>query len=102
MNAIGKLITFPELLKDNNTIIIPKVQRDYAYGRKDSKVEDVLDGLLDSMLTAVKDNTTVILDFVYGSPYVREKKIKGGMIPLDGQQRLTTKLYMTYVFRNYQ
>lgn len=97
MNTIGKLITFPELLKDNNTIIIPKVQRDYAYGRKNSKVEEVLDGLLDSMLTAVKDNTTVILDFVYGSPYVREKKIKGGMIPLDGQQRLTT-LFLLYYY----
>ena len=87
---IGKLKTFRQLLEEENTIIIPKVQRDYAYGRKEKKVEEVLDGMLTEILEAVRDDKSNILDFVYGSPYVHKNKASAGFIPLDGQQRLTT------------
>ena len=33
-NKIGKLTTFPRLMAEESVVIIPKVQRDYAYGRK--------------------------------------------------------------------
>ena len=33
MNNIGKLTTFKRLLEEESVIMIPKVQRDYAYGR---------------------------------------------------------------------
>ena len=39
MSNIGKLTTFSRLLNDESVIMIPKVQRDYAYGRKENKVE---------------------------------------------------------------
>ena len=97
MNKIGKLTTFARLLNEANSIIIPKVQRDYAYGRKEeTKVVEILDGLLTSMLTAVKNNEPVILDFVYGGSYVQKNKKSGGLIPLDGQQRLTTLFLLHY------
>lgn len=89
-NEIGKLKTFHQLLEEENTIIIPKVQRDYAYGRNEKKVADVLDGMLTSIIKAVRNEEPTILDFVYGGSYVKKNKVVAGLIPLDGQQRLTT------------
>ena len=97
MNNIGKLTTFSRLMKEESVIMIPKVQRDYAYGRKEEKVEEVLDGLLTTMLNAVKENTNVILDFVYGGTFVKKNNESSGLIPLDGQQRLTT-LFLLYYY----
>src|SRR5574344_1172847 len=96
-NEIGNLKTFCQLLDEENTIIIPKVQRDYAYGRVDPKVESVLDGMLTNILKAVCDDETIILDFVYGGSYVKKNKVVAGLIPLDGQQRLTT-LFLLYFY----
>lgn len=90
MSNIGKLTTFCRLLNDESVIMIPKVQRDYAYGRQEKKVEEVLDGMLDTMLAAVKNNATEIFDFIYGGSYIRNNNKSIGLIPLDGQQRLTT------------
>lgn len=90
MNNIGKLTTFHQLLIDENTIIIPKVQRDYAYGRQEEKVAELLNDMLGGILQAIKNKNTNILDFIYGGSYVRKNKVIGGLIPLDGQQRLTT------------
>ncbi|MCX6306923.1 MAG: DUF262 domain-containing protein [Bacteroidetes bacterium] len=66
-------------------IIIPKIQRDYAQGRKDKKTEIIRKNILEAFNQALeRSNSKVNLDFVYGS-------IKGQIIiPLDGQQRLTT------------
>lgn len=96
-NVIGKLKTFHQLLEEENTIIIPKVQRDYAYGRKEQKVADVLDGMLTNIIEAVRDEESIILDFVYGGSYVKKNKVAAGLIPLDGQQRLTT-LFLLYFY----
>lgn len=90
MNNIGKLTTFSRLIKEESVIMIPKVQRDYAYGRKEEKVESVLSGMLTTMFEAVKTNTPVIFDFVYGGTFVKKNNESSGLIPLDGQQRLTT------------
>ena len=90
MNNIGKLTTFSRLLNDESVIMIPKVQRDYAYGRKENKVEEVLDGMLTTMLDAVANNSVEIFDFVYGGSFVKRNDTGAGLIPLDGQQRLTT------------
>ena len=96
-NELGKLKTFCQLLDEENTIIIPKVQRDYAYGRVDLRVTSVLDGMLTNILKAVCDNESIILDFVYGGSYVKKNKVVAGLIPLDGQQRLTT-LFLLYFY----
>ena len=74
--------TFWKLL-DENSIEIPIIQRDYAQGRVDEK--RVRDKFLDALCEAIADETnTKNLDFVYGR--IENKKL----IPLDGQQRLTT------------
>ncbi len=87
---IGQLKIFRQLLDEEKSIIIPKVQRDYAYGRQEEKVQDVLDGMLTNIIVAVRDDANIILDFVYGGSYVHKSDKKAGLIPLDGQQRLTT------------
>lgn len=94
---IGELITFPELLKKPGDVVIPKVQRDYAYGRPEEKIEEILNGMLDSMIDAVVNNEPVILDFIYGGASVKDSQKSAGLIPLDGQQRLTT-LWLLYFY----
>lgn len=65
-------------------IIIPMIQRDYAQGRKGSEIARVRSRFLESLYRAVTDRP-ITLDFIYG-----DIDDKGNMIPLDGQQRLTT------------
>lgn len=96
-NNIGELITFPELLNRPGNVVIPKVQRDYAYGRQEPKVQEIVNGMLDSMLDAVKNDKSIILDFIYGGPDIKEDMTSEGLIPLDGQQRLTT-LWLLYFY----
>jgi len=96
MNNIGKLTTFSRLIAEESVIMIPKVQRDYAYGRKEPKVEKVLDGMLTTMLDAVKNDYDVLFDFVYGGSFVKRNNDSSGLIPLDGQQRLTTLFLLHY------
>lgn len=69
-------------------IEIPKIQRDFAYGRIDEKNRRKRERFLDSLFDAVCENP-ITLDFVYGD--IRENKLT----PLDGQQRLTT-LFLLY------
>ena len=48
-----------------NKIEIPKIQRDYAYGRTDEKNKRKRERFLDSLFDAVCKNP-ITLDFVYG------------------------------------
>lgn len=66
-------------------IEIPIIQRDYAQGRIDKATTRIRNAFLDALLNALEPNAaTQPLDFVYG-------EIKdGALVPLDGQQRLTT------------
>jgi hypothetical protein len=92
----GKIYTFWTLIKEH-PIVVPKVQRDYAYGREDEKAKEVRTELLEKMKEAIvchsnDDSSKMTMDFVYGS------LVKGvGMEPLDGQQRLTT-LFLLHVY----
>lgn len=65
-------------------IVIPIIQRDYAQGRTDGAVVRIRERFLDALYTAVTQ-TPITLDFIYG-----DINAKGELIPLDGQQRLTT------------
>ena len=65
-------------------IVIPIIQRDYAQGRPGNDITRIRDRFLDALYKAVEKNP-ITLDFVYGD--IDEKGI---MIPIDGQQRLTT------------
>ncbi|WP_314205394.1 DUF262 domain-containing protein [Capnocytophaga bilenii] len=68
--------------QDFDGIEIPIIQRDYAQGRE--KEEKKRNRFLEALLKAVNSDKGITLDFTYGS--VIDKKL----IPLDGQQRLTT------------
>lgn len=78
-------------------IVIPQVQRDYAYGRPDEKAVRVLDIILSAMHDALVEDddenaVPLAMDFVYGS-----KDNALGITPLDGQQRLTT-LFLLHLY----
>ncbi len=66
-------------------IEIPLIQRDYAQGRDDPTTTRIRETLLDAMLNALEQpGRRQGLDFVYGE--VQDNTL----IPLDGQQRLST------------
>ncbi|MBK1719710.1 DUF262 domain-containing protein [Thiocystis violacea] len=73
-------------------IEIPRMQRDYAQGRQDGDVPRIRRKFLEVLCRAVTKGESVGLDFIYGE--VEDRRIDGTvkkcMIPLDGQQRLTT------------
>lgn len=67
-------------------IEIPIIQRDYAQGRRTPQVKRIREKFVKSLKEALlPEGKGTTLDFVYG--YRNEKGI---LIPLDGQQRLTT------------
>ena len=68
-----------------NSIEIPIIQRDYAQGRETKEVNRIRKQFVKSLFNAITGVTPAIkLDFVYGNV------TDGKLIPLDGQQRLTT------------
>lgn len=73
------------------SIVIPKIQRDYAQGRSTLEAVRVRNKFLDALYNAV-EGTPITLDFVYGNI---DKN--GVLTPLDGQQRLTT-LFLLHWF----
>lgn len=72
-----------------NKIIIPIIQRDYAQGRNTPDINRVRKRFLNALYDALLGNP-IVLDFVYG-----DVDVDGTLIPLDGQQRLTT-LFLLY------
>lgn len=66
-------------------IVIPIIQRDYAQGRENDEVNRIRSRFLDALHQALTENSPITLDFVYG-----EIDKSGDLVPLDGQQRLTT------------
>lgn len=93
MNTIdSKKYTFIDLFRGTegggealNGIEIPLIQRDYAQGRDMPKVEDIRRRFVGALKKALINNEPITLDFVYG-----EIDNNRTLIPLDGQQRLTT------------
>ncbi len=80
--------TFWKLINEY-TIKIPIVQRDYAQGRDDKKIKTIRFNFLNTIYEMIKnEKATIDLDFVYGSE--SQELNDNILIPLDGQQRLTT------------
>lgn len=81
-------INFRQLFDTDRTeireVVIPKIQRAYAQGRRDPRTTRTRKKFLDAIHQAVTGNKPLTLDFVYG------KNDNGTLVPLDGQQRLTT------------
>jgi len=63
----------------------PLIQRDYAQGRPGRRVVEIRTSFLGVLHGAISGGDPVGLDFIYGD--VDED---GTLLPLDGQQRLTT------------
>ena len=72
-------------------IRIPKIQRDYAQGRRNDSVDDIRNKFVDSLVDAVRNGTSMEMDFIYGS------NEKDCFEPLDGQQRLTTMFLLHWM-----
>lgn len=75
---------------------IPRLQRDYAQGRDDGgrgRVTRVRTEFLDALHKAVTGGPSISLSFVYGQferPIEQAGVFEASLLPLDGQQRLTT------------
>lgn len=93
----NQLYTFKELIEQGGEeskplrIIIPKIQRAYAQGRKEEK--QVRDSILEDMFEAMKNEKDTEFSFVYGSV----NNDRGDFELLDGQQRMTT-LFLLHVY----
>ena len=83
-------------LLQQHKVVIPPIQRDYAQGRENEKVQRIRDRFLDDIIKVItneNDPASLALDFIYG--YVIKEKLDNDQEltvfkPLDGQQRLTT------------
>jgi hypothetical protein len=78
--------SFRNMLRDGSLerIEIPMIQRDYAQGRQTGDVPRIRREFLKVLHGALTGGPAAGLDFIYG-------EVKDGcLIPLDGQQRLTT------------
>lgn len=92
----GTVYTFESILKKYQKIIIPMIQREYVQGDDNVIATEIRDNILNEFGTVISktegqetSGETIVLDYIYG--IVRNKAI----IPMDGQQRLTT-LYLLY------
>ena len=78
-------------------IEIPIIQRDYAQGRTSKTVSRIRNQFIKAIYTALTgtEEDAIKLDFVYGN--IEDEKL----IPLDGQQRLTTLFLLHwYIAKN--
>lgn len=98
-NTDNTPISFWEFLK-KNTCVVPIIQRDYAQGREDKS--ELRLRFFGDLIKALKEGTSMMLDFVYGCPADVDKSV---VYPLDGQQRLTSlwllHWYLAFKSRHY-
>ena len=73
-------------------IIIPEVQRDFAFGRTDKKSTEKRIGFIDSIFEALESNKELPMTFVYGA------LDDDSFSPLDGQQRLSILFLLHWYF----
>lgn len=89
--TIGRLMSVTEFF-NTYSVEIPRIQRDYTYGSKTEKTEQVLNKILSDIHTALTENKELVFDFIYGCT-----ANNNSFQPLDGQQRLTT-LFLLYFY----
>ncbi len=73
-------------------IIIPEVQRDFAFGRIDKKSTEKRIGFIDSIFEALESKKELPMTFVYGA--LDDDRFS----PLDGQQRLSILFLLHWYF----
>ena len=89
----GTVYTFESIFQSDWKIIIPMIQREYVQGDDNVIATEIRDNILNQFKNLIfrtgEQENPIVLDYMYG--IVRDKTI----IPMDGQQRLTT-LYLLY------
>ena len=89
--------SFAELIRDYN-ITIPLIQREYAQGRDNEQGQEVRKNFVPNLIEVLTgDEKSLELDFVFGVKKSAEANNEI-LIPLDGQQRLTTLLLLHWYF----
>ncbi len=83
MRRLNKF-TLKTLFEKYDKIEIPKIQRDYAFGRLEDDVNEKREKFIGILVDYIVNKKALHLDFVYGILN------QGTFIPLDGQQRITT------------
>lgn len=73
------------------SVIIPEIQRLYVQGRQDSYGKKCLKGFAQNLVESAVTGSSQPLDMVYGIG------TKNSFLPLDGQQRLTTLLLLSWL-----
>lgn len=98
MNNNKNKTTFLRLLeKEKYTVNIPRIQRDYAQGRKQTTTDVIRSRFLDKLMQAIQPEGSVHLDFVYGLERPGDEG-ENIFLPIDGQQRLTTLFLLHWYF----
>ena len=90
--SINEKCNFIDFINKYN-IIIPKIQRLYVQGRLDKKGLKCLNEFAIVLVNSVVKSEPCVLDLVYGI----ESEDKSSFYPLDGQQRLTTLLLLSWL-----
>ena len=96
----SKAINFRQIFgfadEDNEIsgVIIPIIQRDYAQGRASAVI--IRSRFLQVLYEALAEGRKTTLDFIYGNVE------NGSLIPLDGQQRLTTLFLLHYYIAQHE
>lgn len=96
MNNNDNKTTFLGLLEEY-TVNIPRIQRDYAQGRKQTTTDVIRSRFLDKLMQAIQPEGSVHLDFVYGLKRPGDEG-ENIFLPIDGQQRLTTLFLLHWYF----
>lgn len=88
------IYSFWSLLKEYE-IKIPIIQRDYAQGRNTNDIKEIRYNFLIDIFESITNDKDLNLDFIYGSTKNNNAYDRKILLPLDGQQRLTT-LFLVY------
>ena len=86
--------------KENFSIFIPRIQRDYAQGREELEANQIRETFVNDIFNALDKDETLDVNFIYGNIDDTEDK-KKKFIPIDGQQRLTTLFLLHWYFARY-
>ncbi len=101
--VVSKAINFRSIFcwKENDIevkgITIPIIQRDYAQGRTTPEVNRIRSRFLHVLYDALVNGKHTTLDFIYG---IIDNNYQ--LIPLDGQQRLTTLFLLHYYIAQHE
>lgn len=91
MEAMKMRFDFKTFITENN-IEVPKLQREFAFGREDKVSEEKRRRFIDAIFTAMSSDEPLYLNFIYGTSSA------GVFVPLDGQQRLTILFLLHWYF----